>query len=417
MQHNNFFLVLSLTIISLTIESCSFSQKNDILPKTDSQANTTIIDYNNTYNGDTNSLKDSKKINKIAYKKSSDIKQKGQILTDTARFLAGMEIKPESRLSQIKYKSNWLEHHRFFAHSWSKLETQHLAEVRQWARENLTEINNSEYSVFYPFSNADLLYAYTLFPQAKEYILVDSNPVGTIPDLDNSSVVEIEERLQQIRDSLYPLLEFDFTSLDRQKIKLGDREALPILIILIARTNSRILDIEYINLESQTNLQADRQDIVPGVKISFLPQDRSEPSTLYYFSTRLDDRQLSNNVALSEFIGKADKLVTYLNTAAYSMYQEDFTQIKDLILARSNYLLQDDSGMPIDAFDRHNWELKFYGKYTNPIALFNKYYQPNLRKVYELDDGIVPLSFDIGYQTSVDRSNLMLARNKKDIDN
>ena len=137
---------------------------------------------------------------------------------------------------------------------------------------------------------------------------------------------------------------------------------------------------------------------------------------MYYFSAELDNRQLSNNFAISEFIGKADKLVTYLNTAAYSLYQEDFTQMKNLILTQSNYLLQDDSGMPLEAFDRDNWDLKFYGKYTQPIALFNKYYQPDLRRVYELDDDIVPLSFDIDYPTDEDRSNLMLARNKKAID-
>ncbi|MGK7950564.1 MAG: hypothetical protein AB4368_17730 [Xenococcaceae cyanobacterium] len=401
MQYRNLFLVLSVTVLGLTIGSCNFSQENDILPKTDSQVNTKIIDVENISNSQIDSLIDLKRANK---------------LTETAKFLAGIEIKPTSRLNKLKYESNWLEHHRFFAHSWSKLETEHLAEVRQWTRENLAEINNTDYSIFYPFSSADLLYAYSLFPQAREYILIDSKPIGTIPDLQNNSIVKIKEELQEVRDTLYPLFEFGFSSSDMPKIELDDRGVLPILLVFIARTNSRILDLEYINLESQANVGVNKEESIPGVKISFIPKNQTEPRILYYFSAELDNRQLSNNFAISEFIGKADKLVTYLNTAAYSLYQEDFTQMKNLILTQSNYLLQDDSGMPLEAFDRDNWDLKFYGKYTQPIALFNKYYQPDLRRVYELDDDIVPLSFDIGYPTDEDRSNLMLARNKKAID-
>ena len=239
MQYSNLFLVLSVTVLGLTIGSCNFSQENDILPKTDSQVNTKIIDVENISNSQIDSLIDLKRANK---------------LTETAKFLAGIEIKPTSRLNKLKYESNWLEHHRFFAHSWSKLETEHLAEVRQWTRENLAEINNTDYSIFYPFSSADLLYAYSLFPQAREYILIDSKPIGTIPDLQNNSIVKIKEELQEVRDTLYPLFEFGFSSSDMPKIELDDRGVLPILLVFIARTNSRILDLEYINLESQANV-------------------------------------------------------------------------------------------------------------------------------------------------------------------
>ncbi len=81
-------------------------------------------------------------------------------------------------------------------------------------------------------------------------------------------------------------------------------------------------------------------------------------------------------------------------------------------MAKSSYLLQDDSGMPVKYFDRSQWNLKFYGSYTAPIDLFSGDYQPDLREIYQNDKNIKPLNFGIGYKFGVNESNLMLAASK-----
>lgn len=91
------------------------------------------------------------------------------------------------------------------------------------------------------------------------------------------------------------------------------------------------------------------------------------------------------------------------------MYYDSFSTIKNVILAQSQHILQDDSGMPLKSFDKQQWGLKFYGNYTQPIALFKNRYQPDLRQIYQSDKSIKPLNFGIGYKFGVNESNLMLA--------
>lgn len=94
------------------------------------------------------------------------------------------------------------------------------------------------------------------------------------------------------------------------------------------------------------------------------------------------------------------------------MYGEDFSDIRTLTLVKNSYLLQDDSGIPLKSFDRSRWDLKFYGSYTSPIAVFNHDYQPELRQIYVNDKTIKPLNFGIGYKFGPNESNLMLAKVK-----
>ncbi|MBE9168801.1 hypothetical protein IQ238_15215 [Pleurocapsales cyanobacterium LEGE 06147] len=354
---------------------------------------------------------------------------KSDRLTDTARFLAGMKIEHESNFAERQNTINWLEHQRFFANAWSKLEMQQLSRVRQWSAEELDRINTAFPSVFYPFGGADFLYAYSLFPQGKEYILVGLEPVGSVPDLATLSKPQLSDRLQKIRDSLYSLLPLSSFPINHMKVDLQEQGVLPILYVFMARTNNRILDVQYVGLDKQANIQTFREGMIPGVKIAFVSEREIEPRTLYYFSADLSNDGLQQHPELINFISQLENLVTYLKAASYLMYSERFSKIKDLLLSQSNYLLQDDSGMPLKSFDSSQWDLTFYGNYTRPISLFSNRYQPELQQIYLTDDSIKPLNFNIGYQFKSNEckilrrkttepactsSNLMLAKVRKD---
>ena len=400
MKHNKILLSLSATIFALTIQSCSY--------------NNTTVNQEKTTNRENILVGNSKRSPQNIQNRLADFNSvKSEKLTNNARLLAGMNFKQGSKLNKLKHDPNWLEHHRFFAYSWSKIETQQLAQVRRWTKENLTQINSNYSSIFYPFSGADFLYVYSFFPQAKEYILVDSEPIGTIADLHSLSYLEIKNQLQEVRNSLYPLLEFSVSSINNQKIYSQKQGVLPILSVFLARTNNRILDIEYVSIDREANIQPIREGLIPGVKIKFVPREEKEPRILYYFSADLSNQGIQTHPEITKFISKSDKSVTYLNTASYLMHYTEFTQIKDSILTNSNYLLQDDSGMPLKFLSQNQWDLKFYGKYTSPIALFSNHDQPDLRRVYNLDEEIEPLNFAIGYKFGMNESNLMLAKIKK----
>ncbi|MEO1377597.1 MAG: hypothetical protein AAFW70_25620, partial [Cyanobacteria bacterium J06635_10] len=334
-------------------------------------------------------------------------KAKSAQLTDTAKLLAGMEIDSQSPLAKVQQNKGWSTHKNYYKNAWSKLENQQLAKVRKWTAKELKEINTKSPSLFYPFSGPDFLYGYSLFPKAKEMVLVGLEPVGKVPDFAKLSAKESNTALRKARSSLSEILQFSFFRTNDMKVDLRKQGVLPILYVFMARTKNRILDLQYIGLDKNANVGQFQKGMVPGVKIAFVPEGDSVPRTLYYFSTDLSNAGLKKHPEVTKFISKMDNPITYLKAASYLMYNGSFSNIRDTILANSSHLLQDDSGMPLKSFDNAKWDLTFYGNYTRPIGLFRNRYQSDLRRVYTSNKNIQPLDFGIGYKFGVNQSNLM----------
>ncbi|MBW4511793.1 MAG: hypothetical protein KME64_35615 [Scytonematopsis contorta HA4267-MV1] len=339
--------------------------------------------------------------------------KKSDSLTDTAKALAGMNLDAKSSLAAIQKNSGWQSHQSFFENSWSKLDKQQLSKVKEWTSKELQDINTSSTTVFYPFSGPDFLYSYSLFPKAKQFVLAGLEPVGEVADLAKLSASQQDRKLQEARSALYAILQFSFFRTNAMKVDLEKQGVSTILNVFLARTNNRILDVQKIGLDADGNVKPFQKGMISGVKIAFAPQGESEARTLYYFSTDLSNDGMKKQPGFSKFAKKLENKVTYLKAASYLMYNDSFSEIRDFILANSSHVLQDDSGMPLKSFASSQWDLKFYGSYTQPISLFKGSYQADLKKVYQSNKSIKPLDFGIGYKFGVNESNLMLATTKK----
>ena len=341
--------------------------------------------------------------------------EKSAKLTNTAKILAGINTETDDKFSNLEHSPAWQSHYSSINNSWSQLESRQISKVQQWSVEELKDINATKPSIFYPFSGPDFLYSYSLFPEAKEMVMVGLEPVGSVPDLTSLNASQFDHKLREVRNSLYAILQFSFFRTNDMKVDLQKQGVLPLLYVFMARTNNRLLDVDYVGLDKEANVQPIAEGLIPGVKISYLPKGMEEPRTLYYFSTDLSNDGIGKHPEIKQFVAKLDNSVTYLKAASYLMYYDNFSEIKDIALNNSNYLLQDDSGMPLSSFNNNDWNLEFYGNYTTPIALFSNRYQPELRQIYNNNrDRIKPLDFGIGYQFQVNTSNLMLAKSKTD---
>jgi hypothetical protein len=94
------------------------------------------------------------------------------------------------------------------------------------------------------------------------------------------------------------------------------------------------------------------------------------------------------------------------------MFKPYFSGIRQFILDQSHYVLQGDSGIPLRYFDPDVWDLRFYGTYTCPIALFSNCYQADMATIYKRGQDIRPLPFGIDYRHRARTSNLMFASKK-----
>ncbi len=84
----------------------------------------------------------------------------------------------------------------------------------------------------------------------------------------------------------------------------------------------------------------------------------------------------------------------------------------DVILARSDFVVQDDSGVPLRLFARDAWKLRFHGVYQAPTTEFGKFLQKDL-KVEMQRNSTGKLPFSYGYAFKQGESNLMTAERSK----
>ena len=334
--------------------------------------------------------------------------------TNTAKILAGIKVDENSKFSEIEATNSWKNHRNFLETSWNQLESQQLSKVRKWSEEHLKAINETSPSVFYPFSGPDFLYAYNLFPQGKEYVLIGLEPVGSVPDFEQLSPAQSAQKIQEAKNSLFAILKYSFFRTNDMKVDMARQGVLPIIFLFMGRTNQTILDVEYVGVAKDATVQKYEEGMVPGVKISFVPEGESTPRTLYYFSTDLSNGGLEKNPEFKTYMEKIEQPVTYLKAASYLMHYGTFSTMRELVLSQSENLLQDDSGIPVKSFNTEQWDLTFYGNYTPPRAPFNQEeYQPDLMNIYRSNKNIDKLDFGIGYNFGPNESNLMLADQKE----
>lgn len=332
--------------------------------------------------------------------------------TDTARFLAGMEVSESSPIDKFTDDPTWKAHARYFDNAWDKLDKQQISRVRKWSETNLTAPRDT---LFYFFSGPDFLYADAFFPKAKTYILAGLEPVGPVPEIDQRSL----RTLAQIRASLDNTIRLSFfVTRDMNEKLRGNtvKGALPLLYVFLARSGASIKEVNLIVLDEEGNEKpldpaAKTRAAASGVKIVFT-KGENPPQTLYYFSTDLSDAGVkrSNFLKFAEKFAPGDALI---KSASYLLHGGAFKMVRDFIVAHAQNLVQDDTGVPLALLKPDQWELKPYGVYIGPIALFSMAPQRAMRELFSPKNKPPKLDFGIGYRWRGHDSNLLLAIRKQ----
>jgi hypothetical protein len=86
------------------------------------------------------------------------------------------------------------------------------------------------------------------------------------------------------------------------------------------------------------------------------------------------------------------------------MHMGQFSRVRDFIVGKTEFIVQDDSGIPVRFFPDRQWERSFFGAYDGPIQLFANRYQQDLQQAYATSAR--PLDFGIGYEFQAKASNI-----------
>jgi hypothetical protein len=253
--------------------------------------------------------------------------------------------------------------------------------------------------------------------------MIALEPVGEIPDF---ASLEENTFFTCLQRSIYELLHLDFFITENMKGILKTKElkgVLPVIMFFMAREKARILDINYWvmkpdgAIEEAPAIKRERikSEGIAGVRIVFEKAGSQEKQTLYYISYNLRNDCFGKNEHFVAFLKSFGPMTTFEKAASYLMHKPGFSGIKQFILDQSHSVLQTDSGIPVQYFDPSSWNLRFYGKYTRPIQLFDSRFQSELARIYREVGAVQPLPFGIGYRHRLNTSNLMLALKKEKV--
>ncbi len=329
---------------------------------------------------------------------------------DVARFLAGLQPSEGSPLASAAGERTWQRHAATMDAAWANIETRQLGKIRAWSASELTAPSNV---LYYLFSGPDFLYADAFFPSATTYVMAALEPSGPLPSIGRPRGESLSYGLAQLRSSLNSVLNFSFFRTREMRTTLSENTfsgTLPILYIFLARSGKTIDEVTFHDINEDGSLVAAGagmpRDAASVAKILFKGADGKQ-RTLYYVRTDLSNGgwRRSGFKAFCESLEPGD---AFIKSASYLMHSNAFADVRGYLLERSKRLLQDDSGIPVSFFKSEDWQLRPYGRYLGPIAVFPDNYQRELAEVFRRGKPS-SIDFGIGYRFRPNESNLLLA--------
>ncbi|WP_143083905.1 hypothetical protein [Flexibacter flexilis] len=342
----------------------------------------------------------------------------------TASILAGLPISESSALASFQTAA-WNKYRTQADSNWAKYNRRQTTKMTKWADIELANVRSQTHKVFYPFSGPDFLNVNTFFPEVDTIVMIGLEPLGALPALAAMSPDSANKLYPRVEKSLYSVLSFSFFQTISMAKDLKTQElngTLPLITLFMARRNQTVVQTRYVHISPEGELQEASDSAnggVRGTEIIYQNPNTQKKQVLYYYSVNLVDFKLKQNKTFLAYLDRLGTVTTYLKSASYLLHKGYFSTVANVILNHSQFVLQDDSGMPLRHFPASEWDGMFYGTYDKPIDMFARHYQPDLYKAYHPaadSTGQTPhvrkLPFGIGYDWRVNASNLMLFTKK-----
>lgn len=330
----------------------------------------------------------------------------------TAKMIAGLKA-PASAGFTPEQMAEWKNHARSTDSEWKHLKGRYLNKVDLWASEHVKDAAKDG-TAFYPFGGPDAATLLAVYPSAREYILIGLEPAGKLPASIDGYTPEYWSGVRQSLRSAVALGFFKTEEMEEDFSGDGVGGITPVLLLYIARSGFTVEDVEAVRISPRGGLVA-APDAPPvgrearGVTV-FFADAGGHHRKLTYLGLNLSNTVKKRPDAM-RFLQGLHSVNTLLKSASYLMHKSYFSTIRGVILAQSDVVVEDDSGIPFRFFHQDQWDVQLFGTYLEPIKLFSVWQQDDLKDAY-LAPEVQPLGFGFGYRFKPDTSNLLLARRK-----
>lgn len=275
---------------------------------------------------------------------------------------------------------------------WEHYIKHNLNEVQKWQKQEIEEQYEIGCKVFYPFSGPDILHVMNFFPNCAKYYMFGLEAPGT--NLKNFRLTK--EELVNLRKGIYSIFQRSFFVTREMWQDFSQKNygvILPIMVLL-KRMGYTIIGLDNVYINNIGKITKVKQsDNISGIRIKTINKDSLFIKEVYYFKTNLNN----NNKVIPKFLYNQNEIITYLKAAQYTLFGYDFTNLRNAIISQSNFILQDDTGIPFMYFNNVDWIIELFGRYVGPYGeSFKNYIQKDLLD-YNMLHPFKPLPFKLGY--------------------
>lgn len=345
---------------------------------------------------------------------------KNPIFDATARYISGLSQVDANAMSELEKFDFWQEYRANFDENWQLMTKERLDKMSNWQQTEFASQRDGQLPLFYPFSGPDFIHAYYLYPETNYYLFLAKEKVGEIPDLTGMDEKQLHAYLSDVHHALRDIYLRSYfitghMGQDLSKYKLNG--VFPLFYVFLARSHHEILQVHKLAMDEKGVIREytdeNRNELnkydIQGVKFIFKPYESENVKTLVYFDMDISDEGFAKNPAALLYIKSLGKVNTYVKSASYLMHYRTFNQIREAVLAMSESVFEDDTGIPYKYFDPKVWQVQLFGNYTKPIKDFKGVDQPELKIAYQNKAAIKELPFSTGYHWATDDQNHLLA--------
>ena len=328
----------------------------------------------------------------------------------SARLLAGL-APGGAHGAQIAELAFWPAHARAMDAAWARTSERQLAHWRSFAAREIDALETSRQALFYPFSGPDFIYAHTLFPRARGYLLVGLEAPGAAPRWSGMTEAQMAASLAQLRQSTSTLLDLSFFRTESMRVDLRRGQltgVAPVLMVMAARSGFDVQAVDPVYLDEGGALCGGDAVAgqIGGVRLALAEVGAGVLRELVYLRVDLGDRALAATPQFERHVQRLGAGPVFLKAASYLMHKPGFSMVRGIVLDRAGLVVQDDSGIPFQAFQSAQWNGRLFGTYAQPIPMFRDWTQQALREAYARDAR--PLDTGIGYSHRRGTSNLQM---------
>lgn len=303
---------------------------------------------------------------------------------------------------------------------YKKIKVDRLERIAVWNASNM-ERNNKKDSTFafYPFSGGDFIHLNWLYPNANEYLMVAREDVGSIPNLIKSKslastyLTNVDFVLRDIYFKSYFITRNMIYDINKQARVSG---MLPLLLWASARTGHEILGVNFGSISGDGKLiynQKNKFQKFDAVEILFRKRGSVQPKKLTYVSCDISDKGFVTAQNYYSYLHASvpNNCHSFVKSASYMLHYKGFSKIRELLLNKSEFLVQDDTGIPFRNFNKKDWNIELFGKYDKPVSDFKMkiLHQLDLDSAYRTTTYYKgALNFSLGYHWGSDKQNEMV---------